>query len=38
MKKAVVLLRERFELSEKYRVELEVLEIEPSKKHPEGIR
>lgn len=38
MKKAKVLLDERLELSEKYRVELKVLEVEPSNKHPEGIK
>ncbi len=38
MKTAKVLLDERLELSERYRVELKVFEVEAREKHPEGIK
>ena len=38
MKKAVVLLDERLDLSERFRVELKVLRVEVSAKNPEGAK
>ena len=38
MKRVVVLLDERLDLSAKFRVALKVLQVEPSPKHPEGIK
>jgi len=36
--KAVILLDQRFDISERYRVELKVLEVEAAGKHPEGVK
>jgi hypothetical protein len=38
MAKAVVLLDETLDISERYRVEIRAYEIEPNKKHPEGVK
>ena len=38
MKKAIVLLSERLDVSEKFRVELTVLKVVPSARHPEGVK
>lgn len=38
MKKAIVLLKERLDVSERFRIELKVLQVEPTTKHPEGVK
>lgn len=38
MAKARVILDEKLDISDRYRVELEVLEIEPSSRHREGVK
>ena len=38
MTKARVLLDQKLNISERFRVELKVFEVEPREKHPEGVR
>ena len=38
MAKATLILDQRLELSERYRVELKVFEVDPSKRFPEGVK